>query len=110
VEHKLPRCTGISEATFYRWKHLYDGLVPSEVKRLRQVEEENGRLRKWLPTEARNLLVERTERLISTEHSKWIASHERAADTASARGSALKLDRRTGGDDNDGSRIRRIRW
>lgn len=34
------------------------------------------------PDEARKLLVERTESLISTEHSKWIASNERAAETA----------------------------
>jgi putative transposase len=32
--------------TFYRWKQLYGGLMPSEVKKLRQFEEENGRLRK----------------------------------------------------------------
>ena len=32
--------------------------------------------------EARKLLVERTESLISTEHSKWIASQERAADAS----------------------------
>lgn len=31
--------------------------------------------------EARKLLVERVESLISTEHSKWIAGQERAADT-----------------------------
>jgi putative transposase len=37
---------GISEATFYRWKQLYGGLMPSEVKKLRQLEEENARLRK----------------------------------------------------------------
>jgi putative transposase len=40
------RKMGISEATFYRWKQLYGGLMPSEVKRLRQLEEENTRLRK----------------------------------------------------------------
>ncbi len=40
------RKMGISDATFYRWKHLYGGLMPSEVKKLRQLEEENGRLRK----------------------------------------------------------------
>ena len=40
------RKMGISEATFYRWKQHYGGLMPSEVKRLRQLEEENGRLRK----------------------------------------------------------------
>jgi len=32
--------------------------------------------------DARKLLVERVESLISTEHSKWIASQERAAETA----------------------------
>jgi len=37
---------GISEATFYGWKQLYGGLMPSEVKKLRQLEEENARLRK----------------------------------------------------------------
>ena len=37
---------GIAEATFYRWKQLYGGLMPSEVKKPRQLEEENTRLRK----------------------------------------------------------------
>ena len=37
---------GISEATFYRWKQLYGGLMPSEVKKFRHLEEENTRLRK----------------------------------------------------------------
>jgi putative transposase len=37
---------GISEATFYRWKQLYGGLMPSGVKKLRQLEEANARLRK----------------------------------------------------------------
>ncbi|WP_461327970.1 DUF4231 domain-containing protein [Bradyrhizobium huanghuaihaiense] len=36
------------------------------------------------PDQARRLLVERTESLISTEHSKWIASQERAADNSAA--------------------------
>jgi putative transposase len=40
------RKMGISEATFYRWKQLYGGLLPSEVKKLRQLDEENTRLRK----------------------------------------------------------------
>jgi putative transposase len=40
------RKVGIAEATFYRWKQLYGGLMPSEVKKLRQLEEENGRLRR----------------------------------------------------------------
>lgn len=36
------------------------------------------------PDQARRLLVERIESLISTEHSKWIASQERAADNSAA--------------------------
>ena len=44
------RKAGISQQTFYRWKKLYDGLMPSEMKRLKQLEEENGRL-KWIVTD-----------------------------------------------------------
>jgi len=43
---EMCRKMGISEATFYRWKQLYGGLMPSEVKKLRQLEEENGKLKK----------------------------------------------------------------
>lgn len=34
------RKAGISEATFYNWRKRYGGMMPSEVKRLRQLEEE----------------------------------------------------------------------
>lgn len=40
------RKAGISEATFYNWRKRYAGLMPSEMKRLRQLEEENGKLKK----------------------------------------------------------------
>jgi putative transposase len=40
------RKTGIAEATFYNWRKRYAGLMPSEVKRLRQLEEENGKLKR----------------------------------------------------------------
>jgi putative transposase len=40
------RKMGVSEATFYRWKQKYGGLMPSEVQRLRHLEEENQRLRR----------------------------------------------------------------
>ena len=36
------RKAGISEATFYSWRKKYAGLMPSEMERLRQLEEENG--------------------------------------------------------------------
>jgi putative transposase len=39
------RKMGIAEQTFYRWKKLYGGLGPGEVRRLKQLEEENRRLK-----------------------------------------------------------------
>ncbi len=40
------RKIGISEQTFYNWKKKYGGLGPSELRRLKQLEEENFRLKK----------------------------------------------------------------
>ena len=40
------RKAGISIQTYYRWRQKYGGLMPSEMKRLRQLEEENGRLKR----------------------------------------------------------------
>lgn len=40
------RKMGISDNTFYNWKKKYDGLMPSELKKLKQLEEENNRLKK----------------------------------------------------------------
>jgi len=40
------RSAGISEATFYNWRKKYGGLLPSEMKRLKQIEEENNKLKK----------------------------------------------------------------
>lgn len=39
---------GISEATFHRWKTRYGGMNPQEVKRLRELEKENARLKRLL--------------------------------------------------------------
>jgi putative transposase len=40
------RKLGISNATFYNWKKKYGGLGPSELRRLRQLEEENSKLKR----------------------------------------------------------------
>lgn len=40
------RKAGTSEATFYVWRKKYAGLMPSEMKRLKQLEDENGRLKR----------------------------------------------------------------
>ena len=39
------RKMGISEATFYNWKKKYGGLGVNELRRLRQLEDENNRLK-----------------------------------------------------------------
>ena len=40
------RKAGISDATFYNWRKRYGGMTPSEVKRMRQLEDEDNRLKK----------------------------------------------------------------
>ena len=40
------RKAGISQATYFNWQKKYDGLLPSEMRRLKQLEDENGKLRK----------------------------------------------------------------
>ena len=42
----LCRQLGVSDATFYAWKKKYAHLGVSELRRLRQVEEENARLKR----------------------------------------------------------------
>jgi putative transposase len=40
------RKAGISQATYFNWKRKYDGLLPNEIRRLKQLEDENAKLRK----------------------------------------------------------------
>ena len=40
------RKVGISQATYFNWKKKYDGLLPREMRRLKQLEDENSKLRK----------------------------------------------------------------
>jgi len=42
---ELCREHGITDATYYRWKAKYGGLEVSEARRLRQLEDENRRLK-----------------------------------------------------------------
>jgi putative transposase len=40
------RKAGISQATYFNWKKRYDGLLPTDMRRLKQLEDENGKLKK----------------------------------------------------------------
>ena len=43
---ELCRKVGISEQSFYRWKKVYGGLQPSEARELKQLREENAKLKR----------------------------------------------------------------
>ena len=40
------RKAGISQATYFNWKKNYDGITPPEMRRLRQLEDENAKLKR----------------------------------------------------------------
>ena len=51
AEHGAPvaevcRKLGVTEQSFYRWKKKYGGMLPSDMKKLKQLEEENAKLKK----------------------------------------------------------------
>jgi putative transposase len=43
---EICRKMGVSEPTFYRWKKQFVGMGVPEIRRLKQLEEENGRLKR----------------------------------------------------------------
>jgi len=43
---EIARKYGVSDKTVYLWRRKYDGLSPSELKRLKDLERENGQLKK----------------------------------------------------------------
>ena len=45
---ELCRRHGISDATFYKWRSRFGGMEVSDAKRLRALEEENGKLKRLL--------------------------------------------------------------
>ena len=42
---EICRKAGISQATYFNWKKKYDGMTPPEMRRLKQLEDENGKRR-----------------------------------------------------------------
>ena len=43
---EICRKAGISQATYFHWKKKYDGLLLDEIRRLKQLEDENSKLKK----------------------------------------------------------------
>jgi putative transposase len=54
---QLCRDNNVSQATFYKWKAKYGGLDVSEAKRLKQLEEENSRLKRLVAEQALDIVV-----------------------------------------------------
>ena len=54
---ELCRRLGVSEGTFYRWKAKYGGMDQNEARRLKTLEEENGRLKKIVAQQALDIDV-----------------------------------------------------
>ena len=48
----LCRKHGLSDATFYNWKSKYGGMKVDELKRLRELEQENARLKKIIANQS----------------------------------------------------------
>ena len=60
------RKMGISDATFYNWRKKYSGLGPSEVRRLKQLEEENTKLKHFIA----DLILDKRYRMSCQKRSK----------------------------------------
>ncbi|MBG0512127.1 IS3 family transposase [Agrobacterium sp. MOPV5] len=92
------RKAGISDATFYNWRKKYAGLMPSEMKRLRQLEEENAKLKRIVADLSldkamlqdvlfkKALRPARKRKLVDTVKVDWKVSIRRAC-------AVLKIDR-----------------
>ena len=51
------RSIGVTEVTYYRWRNEYGGLRGDQVKRLKELETENGRLRRAVSDLALDKLI-----------------------------------------------------
>lgn len=66
TQETVARRLGVTQQTIYRWKERFGGMQVSDARRLRQLEEENGRLKKLL---ADQLLDNEALRLVVSK--KW---------------------------------------
>ena len=48
---------GISEQTYYRWRSKYGGMEISEARRLKELEEENSRLKRLVADQALDIQI-----------------------------------------------------
>jgi transposase-like protein len=96
----LARKHGVSEATLYNWKAKYGGMDVSEAKRLKQLEEENAKLKKLLAEQMLDAAVPR-ELLSKNGRARRQARRRRASSGHDGPvGAAGLLHRRCGSQDD----------
>jgi len=47
----------VSEATLHRWRHQYGGMKSSDAKRLKELAQENGRLKRLVADQALDIMI-----------------------------------------------------
>jgi putative transposase len=57
VPREIARKLGISEATFHRWRNQYGRMKSDEMKRLKELEKENARLKKIVADQAVDISI-----------------------------------------------------
>lgn len=56
VEHAV-RHIGVANQTYYRWRQEYGGMKVDQAKRLRELEKENGRLKRLVADQALDIAI-----------------------------------------------------
>ena len=54
---EVVRELGISEQTYYRWRKEYGGMEVSQARRLKELEQENGRLKRLVADQALDISI-----------------------------------------------------
>jgi len=70
--NEVIRKHGIADGTFYRWKSKYGGMDVSEVKRLRELESENAKLKRLLA----ETMLEKTAVEDALQRKWWSRQHD----------------------------------
>ena len=82
------RHLGVSEQTYYRWRKEYGGMEVAQVHRLKELEQENGRLKRLVADQALdNLILKRSRpgKLLSPTRRREAVGHVREALAVSER-------------------------
>lgn len=57
---EIIRAHGVSKASFYKWRQRYGGMQATELKRVKELEEENARLKRMYTNLAMELDIAKT--------------------------------------------------